>query len=261
MAVGGELGLRSGISKKYKRAFILTPDDLTRISGAVERSAKDLGYATRVVYHVERSDDRFYETPNCEDVLADSNVADRSIKTLGIELRDARDDRPPQPWEKDQIAFVAFLKQSSNSVHIGIHHENPKWALLLADELVPLVQRTQRAKKVPTWLLASSLIALSLLVHLQLSHILALSWIPDGTLPLTRVALWISCLLLLFAIRAPRDSWVSRVFGPVCVFAWGDEADRAQAREAIRDKVFWAVIVALIVGILGNLLSFKLVGK
>lgn len=155
--------LKSGVSRSLEGHFVLDENGIRRIVGILEAKAKDLPHPSSVVFHVEREDDRFYETSKIEDVLTDANTPGHRITELGIELRNVDPNKTPQPWDRDWIVTVHFQSKKGKQ-DIIISAEDKNWALLLADELEPQVVRTFTPKKIPTWLLLSLYLAIFVLL-------------------------------------------------------------------------------------------------
>ena len=110
----------------------------------------------KVTFHVEREDDRFYETHDLDEVLADPNIAGHSIQLLGIELRKASSLAQPQGPDVDLVAWIVFDKDSAPfqtpNVKLRVSSPDKTWALMLADEIEPQLVRLFRAKAFQNWI-------------------------------------------------------------------------------------------------------------
>ena len=56
--------LKSGVIRSYRSAFFVDEDSLRRFQAILTKAGTGLSFPTMVVFHVEREDDRFYETEN-----------------------------------------------------------------------------------------------------------------------------------------------------------------------------------------------------
>lgn len=238
--------LKSGVSRELEGHFVLDEDGIRRIVGVFEAKSKDLAHPTSIVFHVEREDDRFYETTKVDDVVADANTPGHRITDLGIELRNADPNKPPQPWERDWIAAVHFkTKRGKQSIVIGAEDRN--WALLLADELEPQVVRTFTPKKIPTLLLVGLYVATAIWLHTLLKLLPKFSFFD--IVPVIRTAIWLGAGLLAIETIGSRGKFISSWAGPESSFHWGEQATSYAHSEGLRHNLFWVVIVGFIVSV------------
>ena len=265
--------LTSGISKRYYKAFILEEDSLRRIHGLLEKAAKELPDPSTVVFHVEREDDRYYQTTNIDDVTADPNIMGKRTMLTSIELRSTHQTQAQlSPGEPEWIVMVVFsLEERSGSmfsrgdrVIMRISSENKNWALLLSDELEPQIQRTFKVKQTPRWLLW--LFALPFIVMaIKLSYL---------SLPLLQTTTEASLLMGFIGIVSGISAGVItgsvfaliylriggmhkrfvRVFGPESAFLWGEEIESYQDREKLRQNILWGIIVAFVISLASSVI-------
>ena len=80
------LVLKSGIHKNFKKTFELDEDSTRRITGILEKAAKEFGSPTTIVYYVYRKDYRFYETTELENIFNDANINGKEICLFRVEL-------------------------------------------------------------------------------------------------------------------------------------------------------------------------------
>lgn len=248
--------LKSGLTKYYGRHFVLDEDSLRRMQAILDKAAKELPSSPEVVFRVEREDDRFYETLSIEDVLADPNVERRRIKTVYIELRPDEANLEDVLHRRKAIVSLEFAAEEGFSalkehhVRIEISHDNRNWALLLADELEPQIQRTFKSKGIPLLVFVVFLIPLAM-VFLKIYR----KSFPDAAnievIKIMGQALFMIFLVLgmlsFFIYTIGRPKWYSRMLGPESVFLWGDEAHAYNTRYKTRQNIFWGVIVAFVV--------------
>ncbi|MBI5938500.1 MAG: hypothetical protein HY850_11745 [Betaproteobacteria bacterium] len=241
--------LKSGISKEFKEGFILDEDGLRKLSAILEQHSQKLSHPSAVVFHVHREDDRFYETTSLDDVLQDPNARGRRIDLVGLELRDTSPDRTPEPWDRDWIVRIGFDKTVSRQVMFDIFTKDRNWALLLADDIEPQLTRTFRAKRIPTWLLVLTFLAIGGFLASALSLVPFPPFLPSFLHDALQVGIWFAvCGLCLTAIGR-RDDWLSRWTGPESSFYWGDEAVQFANREEQRKHIHWVVIVGFLVSV------------
>jgi hypothetical protein len=252
------MNLRSGLYKRYKKAFILDEDALRRIHGVLKKAAKDVDGPPEVVFHVERDDDRYYESTNVEDILADPNVWGKRVRMTGIGLRRPATD-PKKPWfEDDDFVHIAFhtaetehLFPEYNRVSIRISTDDRDWALLLADELQPQVERTFKAKASPRWLLI--LFLLPFLLAIGKLTFLNVGFKPKDIGLFLYLLITFGFLFYMFRRMSGPPQWFIRLFGPESAFLWGEESQSYPDREQTRRNVLWTVVVAFLVTFAGSI--------
>jgi len=255
--------LTSGISKFYKKCFILDEDALRRIQGVLENAGKKLTDAPFVVFYITREDDRFYEVVDVESVLSDPNITGKKVTEISIELR-TQDEK--KRLERDWIARVYYLKERKipelfgllddrHQVRVQIASQDRNWALLLADELEPQVIRTFKAKATPRWLLLVFLLPFVLLL-LKLIQTL-----PSEIIQVVEIILLaISVLLFLFATSKETSlpPSLARLFGPESSFLWGEELQDFPSREQLRTNIMWVIIVGFIISVISSAIFYFL---
>lgn len=239
--------LKSGIIKHYNSHFILEEDSLRRIQAIFDKAAKELTDEPEVVFRVEREDDRFYETLNIKDVLDDPNVTGRRVGSVSVELRQKVNSDDSQIHDIGAVAKVEFFSEDKfrvgkwrNRISFEISHDNRNWALLLADEIEPQIQRTLKAKGFPRLIFIISLLPF-ILIYIK---IIRKYWPHEtGNEPFNGLMLGatiVMCLLVaivwILSFETPPTS-LSRFLGPESVFLWGDEVQELMKfRE--HDKIF-----------------------
>lgn len=255
------MNLKSGISKEPTRQFIVDEDALIRIKGVLDKAVASLDKPARVVFHVEREDDRFYETTDLEDVVADPNILGKKVSLLGVEIRE---ENPGQNSRRDWIARVVFIAEKrygvrfkdNDEIHIDISTSDKNWALLLADELEPQIERTINRSKMPTWPLWG--LGLVLLygvfrVYRGFNNIISEEF-AKGLWLISSFMVMIFCItFLLNYLISGKTPILKKVLGPETAFLWGDEEKRFREREQFRKNVFWGVVVAFVVSALASI--------
>jgi hypothetical protein len=186
---------------------------------------------------------------NLADVLNDPNVSGKRIRFCALEVRENDPGSQTKPWESDWIVRVGFDRTSRNRVVFRISTKDRTWALHLADQLEPQIERTFKSYKTPAWWIALCTFALAffldnLVTHsswsCRLPHVL-LSWFP--------IVVWIAALIFVSAVIGERPDWAAKFFGPESVFLWGDEVQCFTQREDTRKNIFWIAIVGFLVSL------------
>ncbi len=239
--------LQSGLKKRYRKCFILDEDGLRRIEGVLREAQSKLDTESKIVFRIERTDDRFYETESIDEVLTDPNVKDRKVSLLNISLRIQSDHTNS---DSDFKSIVAIEFEDDNSpyffrcdIFFKIVSEDKTWALLLADELEPQVSRVIKATQTPRWILYLYTIPLGVLA-LKLSRLFDLS---TSLLLLVFFCLISTYLLSKMLSFTSNPKWFTKYFGPESVFLWGDEVEEYLTRSKTRQNLFWVVIVGFLV--------------
>jgi hypothetical protein len=245
--------LTSGIAKKYTKPFILDEDSLRRIYSVLEKAARDLSELTTIIFHIEREDDRYYETSEINDVLSDPNIISKRINLVSIELRYAnRQEKSFTISNRDWIVMILFsftdniiFPRKSNRVSVRIASDNKNWALLLSDELEPQIQRTFKVKQTPRWTLILFILPFIILGG-KFWSLLNLSTATSSNIMSSVFSLVLMLFLAVFLILmiGGIPQWYIRAFGPEPVFLWGEELEAYQDREKTRQNILWAIIIA-----------------
>jgi len=249
------LNLKSGIQKQSRKHFNLKEDDIRRIEEILNKAAKDLSHETAVVYHVKRKDSRFYETINLDDVLADPNISSHEIASINIELRNADPQREPRDWEDDWIVMLEFVLGDKYPVELMIFGEKKGWALLLADELMPQVERTELKNGISDYLLLPLYASVAFLGFRFLSSLQYSSKIAPGLLYTGQVLIVLAALATSFVTLdkgKQRAGWLRKLLGPESVFAWGGQASIFDKRQRVRTAILWTVIIGFLVSTAAN---------
>jgi len=263
------MNLTSGLSRRYRQAFLLDEDGLRRFHGLLKKAANDLAFPTDVVFHIEREDDRYYETADIEEVLADPNIPGKRVTLVRIELRPQEPQNQEDSQHSDWMVMVVYSLRERDRpfpdpdevlIRIATHDKN--WALLLADDLEPQVQRTFKAKRTPRWLIGLLLIPF---LFLLLRGVVCDTSKRGGLSPeFIVITLAIGVMLMVLLWMSFRlhsvPQWFVKAFGPEAAFLWGEEAQSYPSREQTRRNIQWGVIIAflasLVAGIVVALATF-----
>ena len=252
------LVLKSGIHKNFKKSFELEEDSIRRIAGILEKAAKEFGTSTSIVYYVYRKDDRFYETEELENVFSDANIRGKEICLFRIELRNTDPSRKPEPWDDDWIVAIIFDPKEKEQVFLRIYSEKTNWALLLADELEPQIERTFKTNAVPDWIMLPFYFSLVVLGYRWLNMLFSRGIFPGGILYSLQAFIIILSLLLSFSTISKgklRANWLTKYLGPESVFLWGDQREIYLGRRQTRKNIFWTVIVGFLISITANIIT------
>jgi hypothetical protein len=258
------MDLTSGISKELKRQFIVDENALIRIKSVLDKAAVSLDKPAQVVFYVEREDDRFFETTDLVDVVTDPNMTEKRITLVGIEIRE---DNPDKNSRRKWIARVTFLAErrfrtiyrDTDEIHIDISTNDKNWALLLADELEPQIERTVNRSKLSRWPLAGigifilyGLIKLAFTYNEKLSEV-QLKLLTPLSMTIGFIIVMASMLTYVRFLTRGKPSFLVKALGPESVFLWGEEEKQYREREQNRKNVFWGVMVAFIVSALASI--------
>lgn len=254
------MSLSSGITKRYKQLFLLDEDGLRRIEAVLNKASTTSVDKLKIIYHVEREDDRFYQTHEISEVLADPNVPTKSIRLVAIELRKEEVSDSNKTNEKDPVVTIIFNKDKppfqSPEVRLRISCPDKTWALMLADELEPQITRLFKIKKFPFWSFYLFTPLFGLLSY-RLSTYLEYTFTENINHTLAGALLY---LLILWAISvynkfADKRLRITNCFHSEPSFMWGEEVAVYQSKERLKNNLFWGVIVAFIVSISVSVIS------
>ena len=255
--------LSSGISKKFKSRFLLEEDDLRRIEGILAKAQSSYQEPLLLVYHVEREDDRFFQTHEIDEVLADPNVKNRRISLIGVGLENAAQSTPNSS-RGDSVVSIWFNTNEHNAyfvppVEIRISSPNRTWALLLADELEPQITRIFKVKSFPTWAL---LLPASLLAYGIYRLTIALGVPPTKSATLGVIGTMLIASLVSIFMYLSRANvvapWLFKNFSGSSHFLWGDEPYYFAKREKLRSNLFWVIFIGFFVSLLAGIATLGL---
>lgn len=238
--------LISGLSNRYRTTFHLDEDSLRRIHAVLEKACKELSYKTIIIYHLERIDNRFYETDSIEEVLTDPNIYSKRIKELQIRVEKEED--------KNELVFIDFEIEKDielyekDLIQVRIISENKNWSLLLADELEPYLDKVQNVRNLPLWILLLYIIPLGFIIY-KLTY--ESDFYQDSNVYLSAVLLLIFLFIFLFG-RDKIRVWKVSLLGPESYFLWGDELNRYTTNAQKRNNVFWLILIGFIISFLAG---------
>jgi len=253
--------LTSGVYKRFLKCFVLDEDSLRRIHGVLEKEANALGDKFIVVFHIEREDDRFYETTSVDEVLSDSNVPGREIRVLSIEIRDETEAKSSRKGYELVAQVVYTIEERNtkypdrNEVKCNVYHKDRSRGLLLSDELEPQIQRTLKAKSYHVSFVMTILIPMAIAIPLCFKYLrdITLKTFADYILPM--VALLIALVVaskLFYSLLGRAPGWYVKLYGPESAFLWGESQHIYASREKLRGNFFWAIVVSFIVSFVAS---------
>lgn len=248
--------LKSGISKDLKSNFILGENELIRISSVLDKASKTCNQETHLVFHVKREDNRFYETTSLDDVLADPNTTGKRVTSLTLELRLNKNDE----WIA-KVQFIAVYRFGfdyfrTDEIRFSILTDDKNWALLLADELEPQIDRTVNNKKLQRWPLFIIFAMLLYVISRFIIRTFDDQKIENSLYLITALSVAATMALTSFirlqGIRGKADP-LARLMGPDTVFLWGQQEGEFRDREQVRKNVHWTVVIGFIVSTLASI--------
>ena len=264
----------AGLFKSFNKTFTLDEGSLRKLNGTLKEYAQKLGTEYIVRFTAYRQDDSFYETEDVETILADENCKTRKIKRLL--LRITKGGSPSVPLKDDSsVTFVDFDMTDSKPIRIQIRSENRDWCYLLLQDIEVTVEKVTQGRlsillRHP---LFSLVLAIVVAIALPLFFYYSFGWLsyaqfkalkpasdPNFSIAdayrslafqLRLVHIFLAAFVLLMLLVALRiDNLIKRLsIGPV--FYWGDQIVACDRKRDILQKLFWGVIVALIITWLG----------
>jgi len=166
--------------------------------------------------------------------------------------------RKPEPWEDDWIVAVIFESDEKDPVQLRIYSEKINWALLLADELEPQIERTFKPNAISDWILLPFYWSLVILGFKGFNILFSKGIFPAGIIYSLQVLIIILALLFSFFTLSKgklRSKWLTKYLGPESVFLWGDQRGNYLERKQTRKNIFWSVIVGFLISIAANIIT------
>lgn len=258
-----DMSLSSGIAKRFKQLFVLDDDGLRRIEGILNKAAQSYSEPLKVTYHVEREDDRFFETHELDDVLADPNVRGRRIKLIGIELRKVSSLQGDDEKGEGRVALIVFDKDEppfqEPDIRVRISSPDKTWALMLADEVEPQLTRLFKIKRFPIWVFYLFAPIFGLVVYRSSVYFGNASprTVLHGLLGIATFALGVIGTRA-YGRLSENKSWLAKHFAAEPIFLWGEEVTAYNERETIKKNIFWVVIVGFFVSFVASIATLLL---
>jgi len=277
---------KAGVSKEYKKNFVLDETKLRKICDVLREHSAKLDFDTYINFYVSLEDDSFFETTNVDEVLQEDNAPGRGILNLLIEIRrtEPKEEENHKPeLERKAIAAVAFTRSRENPLLFLVRGTNRDWCVLLADELDAQIHRvltrghytllSTHALDIVVFLLLGglSLIGLSLVVyklgaHVSLEEVQKMS-MEDRTERILQLlnkrdttfgvigAICMICMAIVVAVVELRP--LSRLVEKVrrSVFYWGDMVPIHDAFQKRMVQVKWGVGIAFLVSLLASIIG------
>lgn len=249
------------VDAEFTEGFLLSEENLLRIDEIIRRRLPDLG-DKGLVYRVYRDDDTTFRYHKPQQVVSEENARRNAVNALEAEV------------ESDP--FVLLISFSRNSgTRLRLRSEDRDSAFLMSSELKEYLRGEvlrlggRRLTKILTSRLAFPL--LSIFGMFAAIAVFAASLErPDQKAALASASA-IDKLNYLIRIRSDSDQ-IDRLpyvfFGPFLlsflvvgfavilskllptnIFYWGKEKERYDRLKKFRDKIFWGVGIALLVGL------------
>lgn len=254
--------LLSGYENFNTCNFLLDEKVLIRIHSLLEESISELDGDFKIVYHVSRQDNRFYETHCYNEILLDNNIANKKIDCIEVQIRNYKS--PQAGWIFKIVfrgfrhSFSSFDFSNNGAISTQISHEDKKWALSLSDRLEPIIERMINNEKVPRLPLTFFLISFVAMIYFILAKLESktnfISYIAEKVAPLDNFIFSISLVVAIIALANFIGSInFNKIIGPETVFLIGAEEQEYNKRVSFRKNIFWVVIVG---GIVSLIISF-----
>ena len=284
---------RAGLFKEYEENFVLDETRLRKIVSIYEEYAKRLNKDAYINLYVGREDSSYYETRSVDEVLSDPNTPGKSIKNLGIELKDknateeqkhiAEEDRRP-------LVIIGFNRLKDMRIRFGVTGQDRDWCFLLTDELDSQVKRLLRGR-ISRWLpqRSADVVVFTIIFGLSLAALASMvTNAPPAIDPSSIDAMTtdnkIDAMVRLFATKkSAHEIWIIpislivvgsmiwlvelRPIGKIMdkvsrsVFYWGDMIplwDKQQSRLSI---IKWVILAGFIISLMATIVGGYLMGQ
>ncbi len=278
--------IRAGVTKTYRRDFVLDSTMLGSIVEKINATVTELNRSATVVFSIYREDDSFYRTKNLDEVLSDDNAAARAIKNLDVHLicGDGTSTK-----EEDIVLALRFRRFQDDKILLILDSEERQWSFQLAERMDTQIGRILRRLRLPLqhsglldWLAIAALAAIVLAVY----NWITMSW-SDAPAPIdneTLSSLTLEEKLDLFILSMQEQMakyraqiiyvWPLAIvfWGVVLVliaakpisrfmekysrsaFYWGDAIQAYDNARRLESLIFWGIAVGLLVTIVGGLI-------
>jgi hypothetical protein len=258
--------LESGVDKVYSKPFVLKKENVLDIATTLLKKASELPNKTQFLIHVTRSDDRFFEASNIEELFTDPNSPTREIDSVSFVLYDLQEDKFQGGDKPRQLLLVAYQNFRGPQVRAKITGANISWSLLTADELNAQIERTLVSNWNITRILTLVLGILLVFSMLWILYRFSYRRIANAT-PSTYIVMHVfqlvlgiagGALLLGFLYSSRVVDWLKSSNG---VFSWGDMSEAYSRQQAFGDSLFWTVAVGFVVSLITNLITARMTSK
>lgn len=282
--------IKAGLFKEYENNFILDESKLRKIVNLIEEFSKKLKKETYILYIVNRKDNSQYETKNIEDILADDNIPEKCITSLGIKLKEKFSDKKDYELTTDQqrpIVIIAFTLFRYPKIEFGVTGENRDWCILLTDELDNQIKRilikspfSFLSYRYIDFIIFPILIAVGSIVlffiaqevkpllsigqiksltmeerSIKILEILA-SKKPTNDFLIYPVMMIASAIMFVILEIKPLNKLFNKIFRSV--FHWGDMARVYDKDEKLYNSIKWIIIIGFIISLIASIIAKKI---
>lgn len=257
---GGEYVKTSGISRTFRDPFTLTKDNVQDITARVLKAQAKLPDKSNFYIYFHRKDDRFFEVSTTADLFNDPNSPYSSIDYLSWNLLQSYPEDPPGAGPR-RIVYVNY--NLDEGVSLRIDGRDMDWALLAADDIEGSVKRS----------IAPGLNYVNLLVlflgvatYFFLARLFARLF-ARRKFKANETEILIDQLLMGLIFLPPMAflTWITVAWHKFQIwmhnsssFLWGDVVAAHGEATQLHNNLLWAVVVGLIVSVVANFATARL---
>lgn len=225
---------------KYEKALVLTPERIRELENIFLRFSKDIFYEATTVSDTE------IIFSSVDELLEYDNYYNRRIKSLTVTGKDGFDEIVSCIFEADGLEVFLGYSKTCICRYTTSTVETEK---SLKDNILEFLKKSTAQY----WLIGKIRIfgIMTFVSGIALGYI-GFAGVHSNSETNVPVIVFLGtiiivCALLSLIILIDRHG-LKKVF-PAVTFAWGEEARNYEKSERTRHNLFWAVLVAIIVGI------------
>lgn len=280
------MSIRAGVTKTYKRDFVLDPTMLGSIVDVINEATAKMSRSTTTLFSVYRQDDSFYRTEELAEVLSDDNTSAKAIKSLVIQLiyGDGTSTK-----DEDIVLVLSCRRFQDEKIVLIVDSDEREWSFRLAEQLDTKIGRLLGRPRLPlqqTGLIDWLAIAAIMVIVLVIYNWTTMSWseAPDLLTTESLSSLTLEEKFDTFMLALQQRLAVTRsqyiyiwplaiVFWGVVLamitakpisrflekysrsaFYWGDAIRAYDRARTMESRVIWSVLGALLITIVGGLI-------
>lgn len=255
----------SGISKTFPGPFTLTKEKAEDLTAQVLKAQEKLKTESDFYIYFHRTDDRYFQVETIDEVFEDSNAPHAAIDYVSWNLMQRYPEDPPSSNPR-RVIHVRYSLEAGD-VTLRIDGREMDWALLSADSIESSINRTTQ-KKFNYINLAIVIIAIATYFYiarlivkiLRADKFKAVETEYVINTQLVLIIQWPPMMFILW-ITLWWKEFINWLNDSSSYFLWGDAVAIYNNANQLNNNLLWAVVVGLLVSILANIATARLLKK
>lgn len=228
----------------FEGTFAIDESNFRRL---VRELQKIVGSRPQISYKVQLKNGITYETKDLSDIFDEENTGDKKIKRVNIELESGQ--YSSANYKEVSVDLGAW---SSDKISFSISGPDRDWVLVAQSKIEERIYRIRQwywpIHKISSGLGGViSFFLIYILLFLMLLKIKDQLILSKGVLELTAYSLFVPSFILSYSSSKIVD-WLF----PAFAFEVGEEIKRMDGVRKLRERLFWTIIVGLMVSLIAS---------